>query len=98
MIRKFVPKIGRAGFDSMFFLISWSIWKERNARTFGDPSTQALRQIEKASTSYMSISSVLSVLYPARDHSLASSKIVSLFGWLVRIVAGPSHINTVHAN
>ena len=74
--RKSVPKIGRAGFDSMFFLISWSIWKERNARTFGDPSTQALRQIEKASTSYMSISSVLSVLYPARDHSRASSKIV----------------------
>ena len=42
----------------------------------GDITNQALRQIEKASTSYMSISSVLSVLYPARDHSRASSKIV----------------------
>ena len=38
--RKSVPKIARSGFDSLFFLISWSIWKESNARTFGGPSTQ----------------------------------------------------------
>jgi hypothetical protein len=24
----------RRGFDSLFFLIGWLIWKERNARTF----------------------------------------------------------------
>jgi hypothetical protein len=33
--RKLVPKPARRGFDSLFFLIGWMIWKERNARTFG---------------------------------------------------------------
>jgi len=33
--RKLVPKLAHRGFDSLFFLISWMIWKERNARTFG---------------------------------------------------------------
>lgn len=36
--RKSVPKVARAGFDSLFLLIGWSIWKERNARTFGGQS------------------------------------------------------------
>jgi hypothetical protein len=27
------PKILRHGFDSFFFLVGWSLWKERNART-----------------------------------------------------------------
>ena len=32
--RKGVPKLHRRGFDSMFFLVGWALWKERNARTF----------------------------------------------------------------
>jgi hypothetical protein len=32
--RKTIPKLIRRGFDSMFFLIGWLLWKERNARTF----------------------------------------------------------------
>ena len=32
--RKLVPKLLRRGFDSFFFLVGWSLWKERNARTF----------------------------------------------------------------
>jgi len=32
-------KIARRGFDSLFFLIGWLIWKERNARTFGRDTT-----------------------------------------------------------
>lgn len=31
------------GFDSLFFLIGWRIWKERNARTFDGVSSQAGR-------------------------------------------------------
>lgn len=37
--RKSVPRAARAGFDALFFLLGWSIWKERNARTFGGPSS-----------------------------------------------------------
>jgi hypothetical protein len=32
--RKMMPKQARKGFDSIVTLIGWSIWKERNARTF----------------------------------------------------------------
>jgi hypothetical protein len=32
--RKMIPKTARCGFDSLFFLIGWLLWKERNARTF----------------------------------------------------------------
>ena len=41
--RKALPKQLRRGFDSLFFLIGWSIWKERNARTFNGVSTSAAR-------------------------------------------------------
>jgi hypothetical protein len=37
--RKSVLKIARAGFDSLFFRINWSIWKERSAKSFGKPGT-----------------------------------------------------------
>lgn len=37
--RKAVPKVARQGFNSLFFLLDWSIWKERNVRTFDGPST-----------------------------------------------------------
>jgi hypothetical protein len=33
--RKLLPKQIRRGFDSLFFLVAWNLWKERNARTFG---------------------------------------------------------------
>jgi hypothetical protein len=41
--RKALPKQLRSGFDSLFFLIGWPIWKERNARTFNGVSTSAAR-------------------------------------------------------
>jgi hypothetical protein len=34
-----VPKPIRRGFVSLFFLIGWMIWKERNARTFNGIAT-----------------------------------------------------------
>jgi hypothetical protein len=41
--RKALPKLRRRGFDSLFFLIGWAIWKERNARTFNGVSTSVAR-------------------------------------------------------
>jgi len=32
--RKRFDKHVRKGFDSLFFLVGWTLWKERNARTF----------------------------------------------------------------
>jgi hypothetical protein len=34
LTRKQIPKPVRRGFDSLFFLVGWMIWKERNERTF----------------------------------------------------------------
>ena len=39
--RKRIPKPVRRGFDSLFFLIGWMLWKERSARTFNRISTSA---------------------------------------------------------
>jgi hypothetical protein len=33
-IRKEMLKENRRGFDSLFFLVGWTLWKEWNARTF----------------------------------------------------------------
>jgi hypothetical protein len=33
-VRKLITKALRRGFASLFFLIDWMLWKERNARTF----------------------------------------------------------------
>jgi hypothetical protein len=41
--RKMVPKPIRRGFDSLFFLIGWMIWKELNTRTFNGVATSAVR-------------------------------------------------------
>ena len=30
-------------FDSLFFLIGWMIWKERNAKTFNEAATSAVQ-------------------------------------------------------
>ena len=37
--RKMTPKPIRRGFDSLFFLVGWLLWKERNARTFDGAAT-----------------------------------------------------------
>jgi len=39
--RKLVAKPARKGFDSLFFLVGWRLWKERNSRTFDGVSTDA---------------------------------------------------------
>jgi hypothetical protein len=47
--RRCLPKSIRRGFDSLFFLVGWTLWKERNARTFnGTPRSvaQLLQVIE----------------------------------------------------
>lgn len=62
--RKSVPKIARAGFDSLFFLISWSIWKECNARTFSGPVTPAMGLLS-------------TVLEEAREWSIAGYRSLS---------------------
>ncbi|RLN23390.1 hypothetical protein C2845_PM07G26090 [Panicum miliaceum] len=33
-LRAFLPPTKRKGFDSLFSLIAWELWKERNARVF----------------------------------------------------------------
>ena len=38
---KLVAKQVLKGFDSLFFLVGWRLWKERNARTFNGVSTDA---------------------------------------------------------
>lgn len=38
--RKLISKHVRRGFDSLFFLVSWMLWKERNARTFNNDAMQ----------------------------------------------------------
>jgi len=41
--RRGLPKVLRHAFDSLFFLVGWFLWKERNARTFGEtPRSPAL--------------------------------------------------------
>ena len=41
--RRGLPKVLRRAFDSLFFLVGWFLWKERNARTFGEtPRSPAL--------------------------------------------------------
>ena len=39
--RKLVVKSVRKGFHSLFFLVSWRLWKERNSCTFDEVSTDA---------------------------------------------------------
>jgi hypothetical protein len=41
--RKRIPKPLRWGFDSVFMLIGWIMWKERNARTFDRQSATTLQ-------------------------------------------------------
>jgi len=33
-LRSFLPPTKRKGFDTLFSLIAWELWKERNARVF----------------------------------------------------------------
>jgi len=41
--RKAVPKFFHRGFDSYVLLVGWSLWKERNDRTFQARATDAQR-------------------------------------------------------
>jgi hypothetical protein len=41
--RNLVPKAIRRGFDSLFFLIGWLLWKEQNARTFNREASSAVQ-------------------------------------------------------
>jgi hypothetical protein len=43
--RKLIPKPIRRGFDSLFFLIGWMLWKERNARTFNRTAASAAQLV-----------------------------------------------------
>ena len=45
--RKGVPKVLRRGFDSLFFLVGWTLWKERNARTFDAVASSPLQLLTK---------------------------------------------------
>jgi hypothetical protein len=51
--RKRLPKVLRRGFDSLFFLVGWNLWKERNGRTFDragrQPQQLAQAIVEEAS-------------------------------------------------
>ncbi|XP_066334381.1 uncharacterized protein [Miscanthus floridulus] len=44
--RKLIPKPMRRGFDSLFFLIGWMLWKEWNARTFNRIATTATQLVQ----------------------------------------------------
>lgn len=39
--RSRVPRASRKGFDSLVMLVCWSLWKERNARTFRNEASSA---------------------------------------------------------
>jgi len=41
--RKLLPKELRRGFDSLFFLVGWNLWKERNRRIFDTTNRQPLQ-------------------------------------------------------
>jgi hypothetical protein len=43
--RKLLPKPIRRGFDFLFFLVGWSLWKERNAGTFNRNATSAMQLV-----------------------------------------------------
>jgi hypothetical protein len=44
--RKRIPKALRRGFNSLFFLVGWSLWKERNARTFDRGNLSVLSLVD----------------------------------------------------
>ncbi|KAF8694470.1 hypothetical protein HU200_038214 [Digitaria exilis] len=44
--RKQIKKESRKAFDSMVVLVTWSIWLERNARTFNRQERTAMQLVE----------------------------------------------------
>ena len=38
--RNAIPRSERKGFDSLFMLTSWAVWKQRNAQVFGKVNQQ----------------------------------------------------------
>lgn len=45
-VRKLIPKMLRRGFDSIFLLVGWLLWKERNARTFNRVASTTMKQLK----------------------------------------------------
>lgn len=45
--RKWINKVDRKSFDSVVILISWSIWFERNARTFNREKQTVTQLVQK---------------------------------------------------
>nr|TKW01215.1 hypothetical protein SEVIR_8G165600v2 [Setaria viridis] len=48
-LRKRVEKVARKSFDSMVILTSWSIWLERNPRTFNGEERTMMQLVHKIS-------------------------------------------------
>jgi hypothetical protein len=46
-VRKLLPKELRRGFDSLFLLVGWQLWKERNDRTFNREASSAAQVVQK---------------------------------------------------
>jgi hypothetical protein len=44
--RRRLPKEIRRGFDSLFLLVGWLLWKERNARTFNRIASSLVQLLE----------------------------------------------------
>jgi hypothetical protein len=40
-VRHRAPRASRKGFDSLVMLVCWSLWKERNAKTFKNEASSA---------------------------------------------------------
>ena len=74
LLRKQLPKTLRLGFDSLFFLIYWRLWKERNARTFDGavPSAGSLASsiADEASLWIVAGNSRLALLFSAAGVSV----------------------------
>ncbi|KAG0512540.1 hypothetical protein BDA96_10G022900 [Sorghum bicolor] len=54
--RAFLPQQPRRGFDSLVVLVSWTLWKERNARTFDNISstpTQTLAKVKEEANAWL---------------------------------------------
>ncbi|RLN08377.1 hypothetical protein C2845_PM11G04590 [Panicum miliaceum] len=59
-----------AGLDSIFMLISWRIWKERNGRVFGRQQPLAAAQLSEH------------ILEDSRLWIQAGVKLIAALGWL----------------
>jgi hypothetical protein len=61
-IRKVLPKENRRSFDSIFFLLGWTLWKVRNVRTFRNDAATPSELLQDIS----GVTSSLSVMVRAK--------------------------------